>query len=165
MILAFGDSLTKGYGVEYEDSYPAKIREKTDFEIMNVGIDGEFSAQGLSRLDCYTDEDLSTVLLCHGANDILCRYSISKLKDNLVSMIKLLQEKELKIILIGVPDFYSVNATLHPVYEEVAKEMDVYLEAKVLIKILEDSSLRNDEVHPNEAGYELMADTFLKLLK
>lgn len=165
MILAFGDSLTNGFGVGSTQSYPSQINQKAGFSIINAGIDGEFSFQGLQRLPTLLEEKPETVILCHGANDILTRRSTTNLKNNLLSMIELIKQSGVKIILVGVPDYYSNDFEIHHLYKEVANETGLLLEDKVLTQIQKNPSLRNDEVHPNEQGYELMADSFLKIIK
>ena len=164
MILAFGDSLTNGFGVRNAHSYPAQINKKTDFTIVNAGVDGEFSFQGLQRLWHFLEEKPETVILCHGANDILTRRSTTNLKNNLLSMVQLIKQSGAKTLLIGVPDYYTNDFNTHHLYKEIANETGVLLEDKVLTQIQKNSSLRNDDVHPNEQGYELMADTFLSIL-
>lgn len=161
MILAFGDSLTNGFGVGENASYPYFLMQKTEFKIIKAGVDGEFSTQGLSRLPKYLKEKPQLVILCHGANDILSRFSIKKLKTNLLEMIKQIKEFKAEVLLVGVPDYYSGNFEVHSIYREIAEETGVGLEEKVLCEIFKDSSLRNDYVHPNEQGYELMADAFV----
>ena len=164
VILAFGDSLTNGFGVGYECSYPQYFEKKTELEIINAGVDGEFSHAGLSRLPELLLYKPDLVILCHGANDILCKLSIQMLKSNMLAMIKLIKDSGAKVLLIGVPDYYDYAHEVHKIYIDTAEEMDILLENKVLKKITLDDFLRNDAVHPNDIGYEKMADTFIELL-
>ena len=166
MILAFGDSLTYGFGVAHNLSYPKHIENKTDFKVINAGVNGEYSHSGLERLSKLLNKHKPhTVILCHGANDILNRLPSSRLKGNLLAMIDLIKESAAKILFVGVPDYYHYSFDTHAIYKEVANETNVIFIDNVLTTIASDSSLRNDDVHPNHRGYELMADTFIKILK
>ena len=82
----------------------------------------------------------------------------------MLAMIKLIKDSGAKVLLIGVPDYYDYAHEVHKIYIDTAEEMDILLENKVLKKITLDDFLRNDAVHPNEIGYEKMADTFIELL-
>lgn len=164
-ILAFGDSLTYGYNAKPEYSYPSIIEKKTGIKVINAGVSGEVSSKGLIRLKKYLKSNPDIVILCHGGNDILQHKSRKKLKENLLSMVKLIKENGAEVILVGVPDFNILSFKTLSLYEEVADETDSILEDSVLTYIVLRGELKSDMVHPNESGYELMADKFIKILK
>jgi acyl-CoA thioesterase-1 len=165
LVLAFGDSLTYGYGAA-DQSYPKQLQLLIHREVVNAGVSGEVSSVGLRRLpkmlQMYRP---SLVILCHGGNDILRRSSQENLRANLVAMIKLARESGAQVLLVGVPGFGLLGASTVPLYEEVAAEQNVLYEGDVLEKIENDASLKSDQIHPNAAGYGLMAEAFKKLLK
>ena len=166
VVLAFGDSLTYGFGAKYDLSYPKHMERKTGLTIINAGVNGEFSSEGLIRLPNLLEEhNPDVVILCHGGNDILNKLSSSELKSNLLSMIKLIKQNDIEVLLIGVPDFSLFSFDTHDIYKEVADETNVLFEDDVLTDIELDRSLKSDYVHPNEKGYEMMADAFIKILK
>ena len=104
VILAFGDSLTRGTGAAKEQSYPAVLGQMLGHNIINLGIPGEVTSRGLERLPAVLDEyNPSLVLLCHGGNDFLRRHNQDETIRNLRSMIGLIREKGADVILIGVP--------------------------------------------------------------
>src|SRR5215213_1272134 len=75
-IVAFGDSLTAGYGLSTSESYPALLQKKLEadgfnYEVVNAGVSGDTSAGGLRRIDWALDGDVKFVILELGANDIL----------------------------------------------------------------------------------------------
>lgn len=164
MILAFGDSLTNGFGVGLESSYPAVMQRKSGVKVINAGVDGELTQEGLKRLPHYLELEPDIVILCHGANDMLNAFSKEQMKDNLVEMIKLIKEIQAKPLLVGVPDYFSNNLVVDDVYKDIALESKVLFEDKVLREIAQNKQFRNDFVHPNERGYEMMADKFIKVL-
>ncbi|MFT7004644.1 MAG: acyl-CoA thioesterase-1 [Sulfurimonas sp.] len=165
VILAFGDSLTYGYGVSKSFSYPARLELKTGLKVINAGVSGEVSSEGLVRLSEMLEQKPDLVILCHGANDIMRKLSLEELKSNLIKMIRLIKASGAKVILVAAPDFKIFGFATFGLYNEVADEEDVILENNILTHIELDRTLKSDYVHPNEKGYDLMAETFLDILK
>jgi len=86
------------------------------------------------------------------------------IKQNLKSMIQLAQSRDISVVLIGVPNLGLLLSDA-PFYEELAHEFQIPYEGKVLAKILSTPSLKADQIHPNQAGYEKLARTIAELLK
>ena len=164
-ILSFGDSLTYGFGASVDSSYPSFMQNKIGFRVINAGVNGELSGEGLKRLPKLLEHKPELVILCHGGNDILQNLSQDKLKDNLLKMIKLIKNSGSEVLLVAVPDFNMLSFKSLSIYEEVADESGVMLEDEVLTYIELHRALKSDYVHPNEKGYEMMADSFIKVLK
>lgn len=164
VVLAFGDSITYGYGVKKEFSYPSVLAKKTGLHVINAGVSGEVSSEALLRLPGLLKTKPDIVILCHGGNDILGKLSRENLKNNLLSMIKMIKQSGAKVLLVGVPDFGLFGLKTAAVYEEVANETDVIFEKEVLSVIESDRRFKSDHIHPNEKGYEMMADAFKKRL-
>jgi len=164
-ILAFGDSLTAGYGVSKEQSYPAVLSTLLRSDVFNQGVSGEFSEQGLERLGGLLETYKPHILvLCHGANDILRKKDLVKTKDNLLKMVQMAKAKGVYVLLVGVPTYEILSFKTASLYYEVAKEESLELEDRTLEKILDSDSLKSDQVHPNALGYELMAKEIARLL-
>ena len=71
-ILAFGDSITVGYGVNEGEDYPSQLQQLTQRTVINAGISGEISEEGLQRLpDLLNEHEPELLILIHGGNDIL----------------------------------------------------------------------------------------------
>lgn len=156
-ILAFGDSLTFGYGAPKNSSYPAVLSQLTGLEVINAGISGELSHKGLQRLEKLLDRHQPQLLiLCHGANDMLQKHNLTKMQMNLKSMIALAQERDIQVLLLAVP---KTNLLLTPLkqYSQVAEEMAVPLQNELIADILSQPSLHSDIIHPNALGYQTMA--------
>ena len=164
VILAFGDSLTYGYGVEQTLSYPLKLEEKLGVKVINAGVSGEESSEGLKRLPRFLKGKPDIVILCHGANDILRKNSMKLMKENLLAMVDMIQESGAKVILVGVPDISFLVFSPHSIYKEIAKEKNVLYEDKVIPYIELRPNLKSDYIHPNEKGYEMMADAFSEII-
>jgi lysophospholipase L1-like esterase len=165
VVLAFGDSLTFGTGAREDESYPSQLAQLSGRRVVREGVPGEVSATGLARLPGALDEHRPRLLLlCHGGNDFLRRMPKAEAAANVRAMIRLAQSRGIEVLLIGTPEF---GFLLSPpdFYGEIAKELHVPYEGDVLSKILRDSNLKSDAVHPNAAGYRLMAERVYELLK
>lgn len=165
-ILAFGDSLTRGYGALPHESYPATLEALLHVKVINEGISGELSNEGLARLPHLLAKHSPDILiLCHGANDILRRKDLEQTKKNIEKMVEISQEKGIYVVLVGVPMYEILTFETVPFYYEIAKEKGLVLEDKALEKILNSEKLKSDSVHPNAQGYALMAKNIAFLLE
>ncbi|MDQ1337342.1 MAG: acyl-CoA thioesterase [Campylobacterota bacterium] len=164
-ILAFGDSITYGYGVMQKESYPAQLQKKTGLHVINAGVSGEESSEGLQRLPTLLVNKPDLVILCHGGNDILRKRSDEKLKTNLIEMINLIKKSGAKVLLVGVPNFGMLGFNTHPLYGEVANDTGVFFEEDILSFAEADNRLKIDYIHPNRQGYEILTVAFIKHLK
>ncbi len=165
VILAFGDSLTYGTGVQSDQSYPSILSNLTGHAVINAGIPGEVTASGLMRLPDVLDEvQPELVIICHGANDILRRMSLKQAEINLRAMINMARQRGIAVIIMAVPGF-SVLLSPADFYESIAEEMNIPIEADVLSDVFADHSLKSDQVHPNSKGYHLMAEALYSLME
>lgn len=165
VVLAFGDSLTYGYGAVHA-AYPLQLQKKIGREVINAGISGEVSSMGLKRLPKLLQQyHPALVILCHGGNDILRKQSKTRLKNNLKKMIALSRQSGAQVLLVGVPGFGLLGLSTLPLYGEVAEEENVLYEGEILEQIENDPELKSDRIHPNARGYALMAERFARLLK
>jgi len=165
VVLAFGDSLTYGTGASEEESYPAQLARLIGRTVMRAGVPGEVSAEGLARLPETLDEHQPKLLiLCHGGNDFLRRLPKQQTSANVRAMIRLAKSRGIDVVLIGTPE-PGFTVTPPDFYAEIAGEFRMPYEDTVVGKILRDSSLKSDAIHPNARGYRLLADRVAELLK
>jgi len=165
VIVAFGDSLTFGTGAEPTESYPAVLEKMVGRRVINTGVPGEVTGDGLSRLpEVLEREKPSLLLLCHGGNDQLRRLNQQQAANNIREMIRLAQKRGVAVVLIAVP---APGLSLSPpsMYREIAKELSLPIEEETLSTVLADSSLKSDYIHPNAAGYHRLAESLVTLLK
>jgi len=164
-ILAFGDSLTFGTGAGESESYPAVLTSLTGRTAVNAGVPGEVSATGVQRLPELLElVHPALLILCHGGNDLLAHQNHQLIADNLRAMMRIAAERSVPVLLVAVPA-PDLSLKPPPLYEELAKEFHVPLEAKILPNILSKGNLKSDYIHPNAAGYRMFAEALLKLLK
>lgn len=163
-ILAFGDSLTYGTGAGQSHSYPARLENLTGIEVINAGVPGEISSEGLSRLPrLLTEHQPDLVILCHGGNDLLRKRNKTRLGQNLREMIELIQQSGAEVVMIAVPQ-PTLTMRVPAIYEQLADKYDVPLNQSVIRDILQDNQLKSDPIHPNKQGYRLMATAIHELL-
>ena len=164
-ILAFGDSLTAGYGVNIENSYPSVLARLSKRRVVNAGISGEVTEEGLARLAKVLDDSSpELMILLEGGNDILRNQPLSKAKQNLSKMIVMAKEKGVQVVLIGVPEkkLFSDSASI---YGELAEEHKLVFDPKLISSLIKKPKFKSDSVHFNKAGYEKMADEIYQLLE
>jgi len=165
-ILAFGDSLTSGYGLAEGDSFPAQLERALtaaglDVKLINGGVAGDTSAGGLARLDWTLADKPDLVLLELGSNDGLRGLDPAATRKNLAQMLTRLAQLRIATLLIGMkaprnlgPDYV---AAFDPIYEELAREFGVSLDPFFLDGVAGDPALnQGDGIHPNAAGVALI---------
>nr|WP_314902320.1 GDSL-type esterase/lipase family protein [uncultured Deefgea sp.] len=165
VILAYGDSLTFGTGAAAGEDYPAQLSRLIAHPVINAGVPGEMTAQGLQRLNETLDEvKPKLVLLGLGGNDFLQRLPAEEVKANLAAMLSELKQRQISVVLLAVPSM-SIPPKPHPLFAELAAQADVVLAEDEWFDILRKASLKSDAVHPNAAGYAQFAAAMAELLK
>ena len=165
-ILAFGDSITYGYGAKPAESYPAVLQTLTGIPVINAGVNGETTEEGAVRFPRLLEDDgIRLMLLCLGGNDILQQRSHTRLKANLKRIVQMAKTKGIDVVLIGVPTFGVFGMTSLPLYKEVADEEGIPYMPSLLPDVLGDRALRADYVHPNAAGYRVIAERVAERLR
>jgi acyl-CoA thioesterase I len=166
VILAFGDSLTYGYGASMEQSYPKQLQNLLGREVINAGVPGEVSAEGLKRLPKLLEQhNPSLLIVCHGGNDILKKKELEELHSNLEKMILIAQSHSTPVILIAVPEFGLLHLTPPALYHDLSKKYSLPIEENILSDLLHDNRYKSDLIHLNEAGYEKMAKAVEKVVR
>lgn len=164
VILAFGDSLTYGTGAAEGEDYPSVLERLTGYRVVNAGVPGEITAQGLQRLpEVLAEVRPDLVILIHGGNDILQRRNADELEANIRAMIDLIRGSGAQVLLLGVPQPTLVVQSI-PLYERISWDMKVPFDKHAVPDVLREKSLRSETVHPNAAGYAALAATIAKRL-
>ncbi len=165
VILAFGDSLTHGTGASRDSAYPAVLSQLTGHTVVNAGVPGETTAEGLVRLPEVLEEVRPRiVLLCLGGNDMLRRHDGNDTESNLRRMIETIRASGAGVVLIGVPQ-PALFSGPPDFYEKLAEEFDLPYEAEAFDEVLKTPRLKADPIHANAAGYKVVAERLAELLK
>lgn len=162
-ILIFGDSLSAGYGISREQSWPALLTQKlatngSAYNVVNASISGETTAGGLSRLPQSLREHRPTVVVIElGANDGLRGLPVSAMRNNLNAMIRTAKQNKTKVLLIGMklPPNYGLDYTAQfaQSFDDIAKREKVAL-LPFLLEPLDDQRdvFQADGLHPVAAA-------------
>src|SRR5215469_11749815 len=173
-ILAFGDSLTAGLGLPASEAFPARLQarlkdEGIDVKIVNGGVSGDTTTDGLARLDWALADKPDVVILALGANDMLRGINPKIVRANLDQMIAKIQSSGAKILLLGMQSTTNWGAeyehAFDNIYPELAKAHDVPLYPFFLDGVAMNPALNQpDGMHPNERGVAIMVDHIAPLL-
>jgi lysophospholipase L1-like esterase len=135
------------------------------FNVVNAGISGEVSAQGLARLPGVINEVRPALLiLCHGGNDLLRKLPETSAEQNLRDMIAIAQSHNIPVVLLGVPK-PAIFLSTADWYDEIADSTGVVYISDVIAEVLGDADLRADAAHPNAQGYRQMAEVVYAALR
>ncbi|MBX2816949.1 MAG: arylesterase [Saprospiraceae bacterium] len=176
-ILFFGNSLTAGYQLQEEESFPARIQQKIDsldlpFDVVNAGLSGETSAGGLGRIDWVLNQQVDVFVLELGPNDALRGLDLDQTEKNLRKILKRVQEKhpEASLIIAGLlapPNMgREYTAQFAGIYPTLAAEFDTGLVPFLLEGVAGIPELNlNDGIHPNPTGQKIVANNVWQVLQ
>lgn len=165
IILAFGDSLTFGTGAPKGAGYPEVLAELTGRKVINAGVPGEVTADGLKRLPQVLERTSpNLVVLCHGGNDMLRKRSLTQAEANLREMVQLVRSSGAAVVMMGVPKPGLFLSTAD-FYQKIADDMRVAIEDDIIPDLIGDNKYKSDPIHPNADGYRRIAQALQALLR
>lgn len=176
-IVFFGNSLTAGYGLEEEQSFPSVIQKRIDslrmpFVVVNAGLSGETSAGGNSRIDWVLKQDMDLFVLELGANDALRGLDAKATLENLRGILTKVRVKHPDIPLIVAGMLAPPNLGLDYMrifeqnYQTLAKEFNAGLIPFLLANVAAVPSLNQpDGIHPTAEGAKIVAENVWAELK
>jgi acyl-CoA thioesterase-1 len=175
-IVAFGDSLTAGFGLTERESYPYLLQEKLnvdgfDYEVVNAGVSGDTSLGGLERIDWVLETDNVKILILElGANDLLRGVPPARMKENLDRIITKAKAKGVRVLLCGMFAPPQMGADYQRDFMNAFPDLAEKHKVAYLPFLLENVALKKelnqpDGIHPNAEGEKIMADNVYKALK
>lgn len=174
-IAIIGDSLTEGYGVPAESSFP-KVLEKLchengrlDIEVMSSGSSGSTSASGPSRVQWALKSKPDLIIVALGANDGLRGLEVEQMRKNLERTIQEAKKAQVKVVLAGMKAPPNLGRDYTKAYEnsfsEVAHAEGIPLFPFLLEGVAGEPELNIDDgIHPNEAGHQIMGQNLFRFL-
>ena len=175
-IIAFGDSLTAGFGLAEKESYPYLLQERLradgyDYEVVNAGVSGETSLGGLERIDWVLEQENVRILILElGANDLLRGLPVAKMKDNLDRIIKKAKAKNVEVLLCGMLAPPTMGAQYQREFVTVFPDLATANRVEFLPFVLEGIALdpklnQGDGIHPNAEGAKVLMANVYKALQ
>ncbi|HYK90517.1 MAG TPA: arylesterase [Acidobacteriota bacterium] len=175
LIVALGDSLTAGLGVEQSQNYPSKLQAEIaaagyHYRVVNAGVSGDTTAQGLNRLDSVRSLHPKIVILELGGNDGLRGLPLTETRSNLESIIGPLQRDGTTVVLAGMemPPNYGVAYTteFRQIFRDLAKKYHTPLIPFFLAGVGGRPELNQDDgIHPTAQGYDIVVRNVWTVLK
>lgn len=175
VIVAFGDSLSAGFGVDPGESYPDYLQRALDergyrYRVINAGISGDTTSGGVERLPSVLELKPAVVILELGGNDGLRGFPVSLTRQNLERMIVELQQAGARVLLAGItlPPNYGERyiRDFERNYQELARQYRTPLIPFLLEGVaLEPGLMQQDGIHPTAAGNRKVAATVLRYLE
>jgi len=163
-IIAFGDSITYGYDVSAQEAYPALLAKMWDREVINLGISGDTSLNGLARKEELKNLEPSFVLIEFGGNDFLKKVPREQTQKALEDIVDYIHSIGAVAVLVdtGGP---GPMKTYTKINKKIAKEKNTLYINGIMDGIFTDRSLKTDQIHPNQKGHQIIAQRINKALK
>lgn len=168
-IVAVGDSLTEGYGVEQTEAYPALLEQKLradgcNWRVINAGVSAETSSGTKSRTDWILTLKPDIVILETGANDGLRGIDTDLVRENLDAIVKRFKDNGVVVVLAGMEMVRNLGKDytrrFRDVYPEIARENDLILIPFFLENVAGKPALNQaDGIHPLPEGYRIVVET------
>lgn len=163
-IIAYGDSLIAGIGATSQNDLISILEREIGEPIINLGVPGDTTADGLARLDELDEYDPKVVMLLLGGNDAIQRVPIEETFQNLALIIEDLQSRGAVVVLLGIRSGILGDA-FDGEFERLAREYSTVYVSDVLAGVFGRPNLMADAVHPNDAGYAQIAERILPELE
>ena len=176
VFVAFGDSISAGYGLDAGQSFPDDLQKKFDAEgypwhIVNLGISGDTTEGGVARMDSATALKPAIVLLELGGNDGLRGLPLNNTRMNLETMIQTFQKAGAKVVLAGMtlPPNYGADyiSGFQKIYKDLAAKYKLTFIPFLLSDIITPDLhyLQHDGIHPTADGARIVSETVFRAVK
>ena len=171
-IVFLGDSLTDGYHLDRTKAYPALVLDRIrarggEARVVNAGVSGDTTAQGLARLDPLLRERVDILVIALGVNDLFQGVPVPVVGDHFEDIIRRTRAPwpEMRLVIAGMdlgPAFWSpsLSAEVQSMYEELARIHEAALIPSLLAGVVGEAGMTlPDGVHPTAEGQQVIART------
>ena len=175
VIVAFGDSLTAGYGLPESQSYTTLLQRKLeekgyDYRVVNAGVSGDTSAGGLRRLDWSLSGDVKFLILELGGNDGLRGLPVAEMKKNLAQIIEAAQGRNIQVVLAGMEAPPNLGVAYATQFRQAFRDLANQYKLPFIPFVLDGVGGRvefnqGDGIHPNAAGEKIMTENVWRVLE
>ncbi|MDD5155218.1 MAG: GDSL-type esterase/lipase family protein [Candidatus Omnitrophica bacterium] len=164
-IICFGDSITFGHGVNPGEDYPSDLAKMTDLQIINAGIDSDTSADGLQRIDSdVLEKNPRLVIVEFGGNDFIKGLPMEETAANIRAMVDRIQAKGAMVAIFDISSG-MIMGNYRSVLRDIALEKQAIFIPDALKGILTNPELKSDFIHPNAAGYKIVAHRVYRAIR
>jgi len=170
-LVAFGDSLTAGFGVALRDAFPAQLQAALNarghkVEVVNAGVSGDTASAGLERFDWAVPDDADAVILELGANDALRGIDVAATTKSMDAIMGRLAARKLPVLVAGMraPKNWgdSYAAQFDAIFPALATKYDALLYPFFLDGVVMDPALnQGDGIHPTAPGIKVIVARIL----
>lgn len=171
VVLAFGDSVTRGIGAGRDEDFPSLLAARSGWKVVNAGVPGDTAAAARERIGGLLRlHDPALVIVELGGNDFLRKRPDADVEADLRDILRTVQDHGAIPVLVAVPRLSLLRASVGalkdaPLYARLAGEEGVLLVPDVFSDVLSQEPLRADSIHPNAAGYAVFADGLAAALR
>ena len=156
-VVAFGDSITAGFGTTGDNDYVSRLADRTGVAIINAGRSGDTTGSALARIDsAVLARDADIVIVFLGGNDLLQGVPVQQRITNITSIVQQIRADGAAVILVGVGS--GAIDPFEGALAGIASQTSSTFVPAVLDGIFGVSSLMADLIHPNNAGHAIIAD-------
>ena len=171
VVLVLGDSISAGYGLSREQSWVAQLAPLAGWKMINGGVSGDTSRQGLARLPALLEEHRPVVVIIElGGNDMLRRMAINETVLAIEAIITKVKVASARPVLMAIPAPSLAGAAFGNLsdadfYAEIAARQKVALIDSTVSEVLSETSLKLDQLHPNAEGHRELATRVAEKLR
>jgi len=156
-IICFGDSITFGYGANSGEDYPSVLAKMTDIPVINAGIDGDTSTEGLKRVDSdVLERKPLLVIIEFGGNDFLRSVPHKVTVNNVREMVDKIQAKGAMVAIADISTGMILTEYRSAFYNLAREKAAIYIPS-IFSGIITNPKLKSDFIHPNSDGYKMIA--------
>lgn len=176
-MLFLGNSLTAGLGVDEEQAFPALVQAKVDsaglpFRVVNAGVSGETSADGLRRIAWLLRQPVRVLVLELGANDALRGQDVTAMKSNLRQIIERTRARypDVEVVLAGMEAPPNLGPRYTVAFRDAWQELARDEHAALIPFLLQDVAgiarlNQGDHIHPTAEGHRIVAGNVWQVLE
>lgn len=167
-ILAFGDSLTAGFGLSIDESYPSILENKLkengyNYRVVNAGFSGDTTHGGLLRIKWSMKVKPDIVILELGANDSMRGIPAKEAKENLSKIIEIIMQEKSEILFVGMKAPRNTGKSYYEEFDKIYPELSSKYKLHLIPFFLEGIARKpeynlGDGIHPNYSGYKFIVD-------
>ncbi len=162
-LVCFGNSITQGWRVREDQSWPWIIQQSLPFRVINAGISGETSLDGLRRLDSIIELEPTWCIIEFGINDFYNGFTVEQTRTNLDAIINALKEHETRPALMGFDLREPASMPWTVMYRDLSDLHQIPLMPDLFTGLWgEDGTFMEDGLHPTAKGYQIIARNCLE---